>query len=130
MRRMIGVAVLLGCWAACAPVDEDEALGAEVDQARSSEAELEGTESALLWGPDKYTLLIDVAGDGYVLYSKPPDKALYQCHGPRCRVALGGVTRVLLRPVGNFAGWSGACTGTSACDVTVSRKTSVTASFR
>ena len=74
-----------------------------------------------LWvNPQKFTLTIDVAGNGTVSTNPP---GLTYGAGER-------VTLVAAPGSGStFAGWSGACSGTGSCTVTMSANEAVTATF-
>jgi hypothetical protein len=77
-----------------------------------------------------YTLTVTRAGDGAGTVTSSP--AGINC-GADCSEAYSSGTVVTLTPTPTsgsvFAGWSGACTGTGACQVTMSSARSVTASF-
>ena len=79
-------------------------------------------------GAANFTLTIDVAGQGTVVAAAQG----ISC-ASSCSQALPSGTAVHLeaQPAAGmqFAGWSGACTGTSACDLTLSADAQVGASF-
>ena len=79
-------------------------------------------------GPALVNLTVGVAGSGSVTSSP----AGINC-GNVCVASFAPTTMVTLTAVtsggSTFAGWSGACTGTGACNVTISVATSVTATF-
>jgi uncharacterized repeat protein (TIGR02543 family) len=78
----------------------------------------------------QFTLSVSKAGGGTGTVTSSPSGI--SC-GSVCSAAFGSgavVTLVAAPASGNvFAGWSGACTGTGNCVVTVNANTSVTASF-
>ncbi len=80
--------------------------------------------------PVTYTLTVAKAGTGSGTVTSSP--AGISC-GADCSEAYSSGTVVTLSqaaPAGSFfAGWSGACTGTSSCQVTMSAAKSVTATF-
>ncbi len=79
---------------------------------------------------DKYSLAVAVNGDGSGTVSSSP--AGISC-GPACRYDFEYRTAVTLTPSpaanSAFDHWSGACSGTGACTVTVDSAKSVTATF-
>ena len=70
--------------------------------------------------PAEYTLTTNTVGNGTV--TKDPDQATY---------TDGTVVDVTATPAcgWSFSGWSGACSGTGACEVTMNSNRSVTATF-
>jgi len=78
--------------------------------------------------PALHTLTIDLAGNGQVL-STP---AGITC-GADCAQDYAEGTQIALNatpdPGKVFSGWSGACTGTSPCQITMTTDTAVTATF-
>ena len=80
--------------------------------------------------PGRVALDIYVEGNGAVLNSADG----LTCMDVVCHVVVDPGTRVSLQPTPGedslFAAWSGACTGTGACQVTVDRNSAVTARFR
>ncbi|HYA50601.1 MAG TPA: hypothetical protein VEG33_05475, partial [Streptosporangiaceae bacterium] len=81
--------------------------------------------------PPQFTLTVTRAGTGGGAVGSAP--AGIAC-GDNCSAPFDSGTVVTLTPtpaVGSvFFGWSGACTGTGACQVTMSRARAVTAVFR
>jgi hypothetical protein len=82
-----------------------------------------------------YTLSVKLYGEGSVT-ADPPDA--FTCPTPKCigTVCTGAYcpeTQVKLTPIPDygykFSGWSGACNGTGACTVTMTKSKSVTALF-
>jgi hypothetical protein len=77
------------------------------------------------------TLTVSKIGMGTGTVSSSP--AGINC-GSACNAAFSGGTAVTLKATPSkrsvFAGWSGACTGTGSCTVTLTQSKSVTASFR
>lgn len=75
------------------------------------------------------TLDVEVTGSGTVT-STP---AGISCPGGKCSAEFEEGTVVTLNPVPaigeRFAGWSGSCTGTGACEVTIGEAQTVTATF-
>jgi hypothetical protein len=80
--------------------------------------------------PSEFALTVSLAGGGSGTVSSVP--AGISC-GIDCSEAFAAGTEVTLTATpasgSNFAGWSGSCTGTSACKVTMSQARSVTATF-
>jgi len=81
--------------------------------------------------PAQYTLFVGRAGKGSGTVSSSP--AGIWC-GTACSAAYGAGTSVTLQaaatPGSAFAGWSGACSGTGACVVSMAAARSVVASFK
>ena len=77
-----------------------------------------------------YTLTVAKAGTGSGTVTSSP--AGINC-GADCSEPYNSGTVVTLTPTAaagsTFAGWSGACTGTGACQVTMNAAKSVTATF-
>ena len=77
------------------------------------------------------TLTASVAGTGSGTVSSSPGGI--NC-GSACSAAFNGGTVVTLKAIpakrSAFVGWSGACTGTAGCTVTLTQSKSVTANFR
>jgi len=77
-----------------------------------------------------FQLTVQMAGNGTGTVSSSPGGI--SC-GNTCKADFDSGTKVTLtpNPTGNstFTGWGGACSGTSACEVTVTADTSVTATF-
>jgi uncharacterized repeat protein (TIGR02543 family) len=96
-----------------------------MDQARSVTATF-----TLQPPPPTYTLTVGKNGTGSGTVASSP--AGINC-GATCSQAYTQGTVVTLTPTAatgsTFAGWSGACTGTGACTVTMSQARSVTATF-
>jgi hypothetical protein len=82
-------------------------------------------------GTTTFPLTVNVAGTGTGTVSSTP--AGISCPGT-CSASFAGGTSVTLTASAaagsTFAGWSGACTGTASCMVTMSAAQSVTATFR
>jgi hypothetical protein len=80
--------------------------------------------------PSSYALTVGKSGDGSGTVTSIPSGV--DC-GTDCSEAYVSGTVVTLTPTPSggsvFAGWSGGCTGTGACQVTMSGTRSVTASF-
>jgi hypothetical protein len=79
-------------------------------------------------GPLKYLLHLDLFGSGAVVSSP----AAVACAQP-CSTAIEAGTGLALDAAAgagySFEGWSGACSGTSACTVAMNQETAVAASF-
>src|SRR5205823_7438421 len=79
--------------------------------------------------PQRFSLAVTVSGSGTV---SSDDGGIANC-GTSCTASYDSGTPVTLRASAAagwiFNGWSGACTGTGACTVTMSAAQSVTASF-
>ena len=77
------------------------------------------------------TLTVNETGTGTGIVSSNP--AGINC-GSACTAAFSGGTVVTLKATpakrSAFAGWSGACTGTGSCTVTLTQSKSVTANFK
>jgi hypothetical protein len=80
--------------------------------------------------PTTYTLAASVAGNGSGTISSSPSGL--SCSAS-CSASYAPGTMVTLNAMpsstSTFTGWSGACSGTSACSVTLSDRRSVTATF-
>lgn len=82
---------------------------------------------------DQYMLSVSLAGSGSGTVSSTPEGI--SCRGATgdCQEEYPQATRVTLTPTpgddSSFAGWSGACSGTGACTVTMDQARSVTATF-
>jgi hypothetical protein len=80
--------------------------------------------------PDSFSITVSLAGDGSGAVTSAP-RAL-KCPDV-CSVAFRAGTTVTLvpkaSPLSLFSGWSGACSGTGACTVTLTASASVTARF-
>ncbi|HQR18044.1 MAG TPA: DUF4214 domain-containing protein [Gemmatimonadales bacterium] len=78
----------------------------------------------------EYTLTVAKAGSGSGTVTSNP--VGINC-GATCSFPFGDATVVSLTPTADagsvFAGWSGACTGTGACSLTMSQARSVTANY-
>jgi hypothetical protein len=76
-----------------------------------------------------YPLSVTVVGKGHVSSDQPD----IHCPEVVCTANFAAGTQVTLRATPDagweFAGWSGACTGTTACVVTMTQARSVTATF-
>jgi hypothetical protein len=81
-------------------------------------------------GPSEFALTVSLAGTGSGTVTSSP--AGINC-GIDCSDAYASGTEVTLTAASatgsTFSGWSGACTGTGACKVTMSATRSVTATF-
>jgi subtilisin family serine protease len=79
----------------------------------------------------QYTLTVTKAGTGVGSVSSSPD-GISNCTST-CKASMPINSAVTLTPTAaaghQFTGWSGACTGTGACTVTMSAARSVTATF-
>jgi hypothetical protein len=77
---------------------------------------------------EQYTLLVSTTGNGVVTSSD----GKIQC-GTDCSESYPDGTQVTLTATPDsgweFSGWSGACSGTGTCDITLTSDTSVTATF-
>lgn len=77
------------------------------------------------------TLTVTKAGNGQGIVSSKPAGRI-EC-GPTCSAEVAAGTKVTLVAAAasgsDFAGWSGACTGTGLCKVTLSEARAVTATF-
>ena len=75
-----------------------------------------------------YALTVSISGDGAVTSTD----GLINCPGT-CSNSYPGNTQVTLNATPaqgwSFAGWSGACTGTGSCNLTITQNVSVAASF-
>lgn len=80
--------------------------------------------------PQPFQLSVQIAGTGTGTVSSTPSGI--NC-GSACKADFDDGTSVTLTPTATngstFAGWGGACSGTSSCKVTISANTSVTATF-
>jgi phospholipase C len=80
--------------------------------------------------PSSYQLTVATSGTGSGTVTSSP--AGINC-GQNCRASFsaGAVVALTATPGGasTFAGWSGGCSGTGACNVTMNADTSVTATF-
>ena len=76
-------------------------------------------------------LTVHSSGSGYGTVTSSSDSVY--CSSETCNATLLGETEVTLiatpRPGSTFEGWSGACTGTGMCTVTLAQSNSVTATF-
>ena len=88
------------------------------------------TANVVVVTPTNYTLSVTKSGAGTGSVASSP--AGISC-GTSCSASYvaGSVVSLIATPTGSgiFTGWSGACTGTGACSVTMSAAQSVTASF-
>ncbi|MGA8149631.1 MAG: alkaline phosphatase family protein [Terriglobales bacterium] len=80
--------------------------------------------------PKSYVLTVSVLGSGTGTVTSSP--AGITCRAT-CQASFASETQVALTATSSsdstFAGWGGACSGTGACSVTMSGKSSVTATF-
>jgi hypothetical protein len=80
--------------------------------------------------PVNYTLTVSTAGTGTGMVTSSPDGI--NC-GNDCNEAYSYNTPVALTPIpaagSTFSGWSGACSGTGPCTVTMAQAQAVTATF-
>jgi PKD repeat protein len=80
---------------------------------------------------NQFPLTVHISGDGSGQISSTP--AGIGCSQPTCSANFETGTAVDLNAVGfsgsSFAGWSGACTGTSSCQLTMNSDNEVTATF-
>jgi phospholipase C len=84
--------------------------------------------------PNSYPLTITLAGAGAgTVTSNPPGISCSNSSTIACTASFTQGTAITLSeaPITNdtFAGWSGGCTGTTSCSVTLSAASSVTATF-
>jgi uncharacterized repeat protein (TIGR01451 family) len=86
--------------------------------------------TATIGAATNFTLTVAEAGSGTGTVSSAPAGII--CPST-CSASFASGTQVTLTPTANagstFAGWSGACTGTTACVVTMTAAESVTATF-
>jgi hypothetical protein len=90
---------------------------------------MNATQSVMATFTQQYTLSVSIAGDGTVTGS--PSSGI-SCH-PNCNANYISGTPVTLTPLPaqgwNFSAWTGACSGTGGCSVTMNSAQSVSATF-
>ncbi len=79
--------------------------------------------------PTSYTLTVTKSAGGTVTSSPPGITCGQTCSAT---FSSGNIVSLTAIPAGNFvfAGWSGSCTGTGACSVSMTQNRSVTATFK
>ncbi|HEX3109092.1 MAG TPA: Ig-like domain-containing protein, partial [Thermoanaerobaculia bacterium] len=86
--------------------------------------------AAFTYAPSTYTLTVSLAGTGQGVVKSTP--AGIEC-GSQCSAVFNLGTAVTLTPIPGsssvFGGWTGACTGTGPCVVTMTQQRSVGATF-